>query len=353
VVSSLGHAVGVIDQISRVIAVGDTRLATAAVESEARRLLDTASPWRATMSVGPVVDQVLGLGPVAPFLRDPNVTDVVVNGPEEIWVDRGDGLERSDARFRSSEEVVAIVERVIAPLGLRIDRSAPMVDARLADGSRLHAVLPPAAVDGPLVAIRRFTQKVQSLDDLVEAGTATPDQVAMLRDAVVSEHTLLVSGGTGAGKTTLLNLLAAEIPANARVVTIEDAAELRLPGHVVRLEARPANSEGVGEITIRSLVKSALRLRPDRIVVGEVRGPEALDLVTALNTGHRGSMTTVHANSPREAIWKLETLALMEGTVSEAAIARQLEAAIDVVVQIERVPNGRVISVIDEGPWSS
>ncbi len=344
---------GVIDQISRVIASGDTRLAPVAVEFEARRLLQIASPWRESESVGPVVDRVLGLGPVEPFIRDPNVTDVVVNGPDEIWFDRGNGLELSDSRFRSSEEVITIVERVIAPLGLRVDRSAPMVDARLPDGSRLHAVLPPAAVEGPLVAIRRFTQKVKTLDDLVDAGTATADQVTLLRNAVIAGQTLVVSGGTGAGKTTLLNLLGAEIPENTRVVTIEDAAELRLPGHVVRLEARPANSEGVGEITIRSLVTSALRLRPDRIVVGEVRGPEALDLMVALNTGHRGSMTTVHANSPREAIWKLETLALMEGTVSEAAIARQLEAAIDIVVQIERTPAGRVISAIEEGSWSS
>ena len=344
---------GVIDQISRVIASGDTRLAPVAVELEARRLLQIASPWRESESVGPVVDRVLGLGPVEPFIRDPNVTDVVVNGPDEIWFDRGNGLELSDSRFRSSEEVITIVERVIAPLGLRVDRSAPMVDARLPDGSRLHAVLPPAAVEGPLVAIRRFTQKVKTLDDLVDAGTATADQVTLLRNAVIAGQTLVVSGGTGAGKTTLLNLLGAEIPENTRVVTIEDAAELRLPGHVVRLEARPANSEGVGEITIRSLVTSALRLRPDRIVVGEVRGPEALDLMVALNTGHRGSMTTVHANSPREAIWKLETLALMEGTVSEAAIVRQLEAAIDIVVQIERTPAGRVISAIEEGSWSS
>lgn len=352
-VACLGYAVGVIDQISRAIASGDTRLAPTAVEMEARRLLGNATPWRASEAVGPVVDRVLGLGPIEQFVRDPNVTDVVVNGPDEIWVDRGGGLELSDACFRSAEEVIAMVERVIAPLGLRVDRSAPMVDARLSDGSRLHAVLPPAAVEGPLVAIRRFTQRVKTLDDLIDVGTATPDQVAMLRKAVVSGQTLVISGGTGAGKTTLLNLLAAEIPDNARVVTIEDAAELRLPGHIVRLEARPANTEGVGEITIRSLVRSALRLRPDRIIVGEVRGAEALDLMVALNTGHRGSMTTVHANSPREAIWKLETLALMEGLVSEAGVARQLDAAIDIIVQIERTPTGRVISSIEEGSWSS
>jgi pilus assembly protein CpaF len=193
---------------------------------------------------------------------------------------------------------------------------------------------------------------METLEDLEGVGTATPEQLAMLRESVVKGQTLVVSGGTGAGKTTLLNLLAAEIPNDVRVVTIEDAAELRLPGHVVRLEARPANSEGVGEITIRSLVRSALRLRPDRIIVGEVRGPEALDLVTALNTGHRGSMTTVHANSPREAIWKIATLALMEGTVSEAGIARQLTAAVDMVVQIERSAGGRVISAVEGGPWN-
>jgi len=343
----------VIDQIGQIIALGGTTLTPNAVESEARRLLNSASPWRASESVTPVVDRVLGLGPVEPFLRDPDVTDIVVNGPNEIWIDRGNGLELSESRFRSSDEVVAVVERVIAPLGLRVDRSSPMVDARLADGSRLHAILAPAAIEGPLVAIRRFTQRVKALDDLSEVGTATTEQVAMLRDAVVNGLTVVVSGGTGAGKTTLLNLLAAEIPDDVRVVTIEDAAELQLPGHVVRLEARPANSEGVGEITIRSLVRSALRLRPDRIVVGEVRGPEALDLVTALNTGHRGSMTTVHANSPREAIWKITTLALMEGTVSEASIVRQLTSAVDIVVQIERSNEGRVISAIEEGPWNS
>lgn len=351
-VECLGYAVGMIDQIGQIIASGGTTLTPNSVESEARRLLDSASPWRASESVGLVVDRVLGLGPLEPFLRDPDVTDVVVNGPEEIWIDRGTGFELTDSRFRSSDEVISVVERAIAPLGLRIDRSSPMVDARLVDGSRLHAVLAPAAVDGPLVAIRRFTQRMETLEDLEGVGTATPEQLAMLRESVVKGQTLVVSGGTGAGKTTLLNLLAAEIPNDVRVVTIEDAAELRLPGHVVRLEARPANSEGVGEITIRSLVRSALRLRPDRIIVGEVRGAEALDLVTALNTGHRGSMTTVHANSPREAIWKIATLALMEGTVSEAGIARQLTAAVDMVVQIERSAGGRVISAVEGGPWN-
>lgn len=247
--------------------------------------------------------------------------------------------------------MLSTIERALAPTGLRIDRSAPMVDARLADGSRLHAVLPPAAVDAPLLAIRRFTQRVESLDDLVQAGTATEAQVATLVAAVAVGKTIVVSGGTGVGKTTLLNLLAGSIPPGQRIVTIEDAAELALPGHVVRLEARPANTEGTGEITIRALLRSALRLRPDRIIVGEVRGPEALDLVSALNTGHQGSLTTVHANSPAEAIWRLETLALSAGNTSEPAVRRQLEAAIDLVVQLERHGTGRrivEISAVDD-----
>jgi pilus assembly protein CpaF len=282
---------------------------------------------------------------------DPLVTDVLVNGPHEVWIDRGSGLELTSVRFESPGEIVTVVERALAPLGLRIDRSMPMVDARLPDGSRLHAVLPPASVTYPLVAIRRFTQRVTALGELVESGTATRDEVALLVGAVKERKTLVVSGGTGAGKTTLLNLLAAHIPTGERVVTVEDDAELSLPGHVVRLEARRANAEGAGEVTIRELLRSALRLRPDRIIVGEVRGAEALDLITALNTGHRGSMTTVHANSPEEAMWRLETLALSAGVGSETAVVRQLEASVDLVVQIERTSRGRIISsIVDRAP---
>jgi pilus assembly protein CpaF len=261
-------------------------------------------------------------------------------------VDRGGELERVEARFANEAEMYTMVERVIAPLGLRIDRSAPMVDARLADGSRLHAVVPPAAVDHPIVAIRRFTQAVTSLTQLRESGSATPDQVEGLSSAVSRRQTILVSGGTGSGKTTLLNLLAGLIPAGERVVTIEDAAELMIPGHRVRLEAHPSNAEGVGEVTIRQLLRTALRLRPDRIVVGEVRGKEAMDLVWALNTGHRGSMSTIHANSPQEALWRLETLALSAGDTSELAVRRQLMAAVDLVVQMERVGPLRTIREI-------
>lgn len=337
---------GVVERISRAIAVGDTALTSREVELEAGRLLGTESPWHGPRQIRHVVDRVTGLGPVQELLDDPDVSDVLVNGHDRIWVDRGLGLELVPTRFESDEDLVATVERVIAPLGLRLDRAAPMVDARLPDGSRLHAVLPPASVDHPLVAVRRFTQRVTSLDDLVDAGTATPSQRERLVAAVSARLTIVVSGGTGAGKTTLLNLLAGHIDPGERVVTIEDAAELSLPGHVVRLEARPANAEGAGAITIRALLRSALRLRPDRIIVGEVRGPEALDLISALNTGHRGSLTTVHANSPEEALLRLETLALSAGDVSEAAVTRQLRAAVDMVVQIERERKSRKIVAI-------
>lgn len=344
--AGVGDAVGLVDRISRAIAIGDTVLTPDDVAMEASRLLDTESPWHRPTRVADVVHQVTGLGPVQLLFEDPNVTDVLVNGHDEIWVDRGEGLERVQERFSSEGDVVAAVERAIAPLGLRIDRSFPMVDARLSDGSRLHAVLPPASVDHPLIAIRRFTQRVSTLTDLVETETATPSQIDHLVEAVRSRKTIVVSGGTGAGKTTLLNLLAGAIDPTERVVTIEDAAELSLPGHVVRLEARPPNAEGAGEITIRSLLRSALRLRPDRIIVGEVRGPEALDLISALNTGHRGSLTTVHANSPDEAMLRIETLALSAGDTSETAVTRQLRMAVDVVVQVERFRDMRKIVAI-------
>lgn len=344
--TGLGHAMGVVQRISRAIAVGPTSLEPLEVAIEARRLLETAAPWHGDGEVRDVVHAVTGLGPVQLFFDDPDVSDVLVNGPDEIWVDRGEGLERVTGSFGTADDLVAAIERAIAPLGLRIDRSSPTVDARLPDGSRLHAVLPPASVDKPLMAIRRFTQRVRSLDDLAAEGTITAAQLGDLVGAVRERRTIVVSGGTGAGKTTLLNLLATAIDPTERVVTIEDAAELRLPGHVVRLEARPPNAEGAGEITVRSLLKSALRLRPDRIIVGEVRGEEAFDLISALNTGHRGSLTTVHANSPHEAMLRLETLALSAGNTSETAIRRQLHAAVDLVVQIERVGSSRRVVAV-------
>lgn len=338
---------GIIERVSRAIAEGDVLLSPASVALEAERLLDLESPLRSSEAISGVVDRVIGLGPVQSLFDDADVSDVLVNGHDEVWVDRGRGLERVPHCFVSDEDLIAAVERVIAPLGLRLDRSAPMVDARLADGSRLHAVLPPAAVGRPLVAIRRFTQRVVSLEQLIGVGTATRGQVDLLAGAVRQRRTVVVSGGTGAGKTTLVNLLGAHIPDGERVVTIEDAAELNLPGHVVRLEARPPNAEGAGEITVRMLLRSALRLRPDRIILGEVRGPEALDLISALNTGHRGSLTTVHANSPREAMLRLETLAMSAGDVSESAVTRQLRSAVDLVVQVERTGGDRKIVAIE------
>jgi pilus assembly protein CpaF len=339
----MGDAMGVIDRVIGDIASGQVPLRRADVAAEADRLLSVASPRRASQWAGNVADRVLGLGPLQPLLEDEAITDILVNGPDEIWVDRGGALELVPGRFTGDMEIYTAVERVIAPLGLRIDRSSPMVDARLADGSRIHAVVPPAAVDHPIIAIRRFTQAITSLGQLQDSGSATADQIEQLTRAVSQRKTILVSGGTGTGKTTLLNLLATLIPSEERVVTIEDAAELRIPGHRVRLEAHPPNSEGVGEITIRQLLRSALRLRPDRIIVGEVRGAEAMDLIWALNTGHRGSLSTVHANSPQEALWRLETLALSAGDTAEEAVRRQLLAAVDLVVQMERVGSMRTI----------
>lgn len=338
----------VIDRMVRRLLASDVPLERARLTEAAHRLARTEAPMAGPDLVDSVVDALVGMGPIEMLLRDPGVTDVLVNGHDEVWVERRGRLERSPVGFPDDAAVVAALERVVAPLGLRIDRSSPSVDARLADGSRLHAVVPPAAVDGPVVAVRRFSQAVPDLDALEASGTADGDQVARLRRLVADRRNVVVSGGTGAGKTTLLNVLGGEIPDSERVVTIEDAAELSLPGHVVRLEAHPPNADGVGAVTIRSLLRSALRLRPDRIVLGEVRGPEALDMVWALNTGHRGSLSTVHANSPEEALWRLETLALSEGEVGAEAVRRQLGDAVHAIVQMERSDRGRRVAVIWE-----
>lgn len=318
----------------------------ARITHEANRVLAFESPRSDPGLVGSVVSDMIGLGPLDRLVGDESVTDILVNGPDEVWVDRHGVLELTGVSFASKQHLMATVERSLAGLGLRVDRSSPTVDGRLKDGSRLHVAIPPATVDYPVLAIRRFTKAVASFRHLVDTGAATDSQVEFLVASIREGLNIIVSGGTGAGKTTLLNLLAGAIPATERLVTVEDAAELDFPGHVVRLEAHPANAEGFGEVTIRQLLRSALRLRPDRIVLGEVRGAEALDLITALNTGHRGSMSTVHANSPEEAMWRLETLALLDGAASPQAISRQLASAIDLVVQMARLPEGRKVTTI-------
>lgn len=340
-----------IDRLVDTILLSDFPSERAALAQHVRRIVATEAPLAPPGIVEKVIDSLIGLGPLEELLREPEVTDVLVNSPTEIWVERSGQLERTGVSFGSDQAVVAAVERVIAPLGLRIDRASPMVDARLADGSRLHAIIPPAAVDHPIMAVRRFVPQAEDLGALVQLGSVNTDQARELRSIVESRKNLLVSGGTGAGKTTLLNVLSALIDDTERVVVVEDASELRLRGHVVRLEGRPANSEGTGDITLQQLIRSALRLRPDRIVVGEVRGPEALDLVNALNTGHSGSMSTLHANSPAEALWRLETLALMGArNLPAQAIRSQIRSAIDVVIQVERIGGRRRVTTIEHHP---
>jgi pilus assembly protein CpaF len=298
-----------------------------------------------------MVRDSVGLGPLEPLLADPGVEEVMVNGPGSVYVERGGRIEPTAVAFADEEELRNAIERILAPLGRRVDELSPMVDARLADGSRVNVVIPPLAIDGPLLSIRRFGARRPGPDELVALGTLTAAQRGELEAAVAGRRSVLVSGGTGSGKTTLLNALSSFIGPAERVVTIEDAAELRLrQPHVARLESRPAGVEGRGEVTIRDLLRNALRMRPDRIVIGEVRGAEALDLLTALNTGHDGALSTVHANSPADALARLETLALMAGVgLPHAAVAEQVRRGIDLVVQIERRGDGsRVVTEIAE-----
>ncbi len=327
---------------------GDLEAAVRELVDEKAVLLGTAD--REEVAARIVRDSV-GLGPLETLLADPGVEEVMVNGPGVVYVERGGRIEATDVAFADEEELRNAIERILAPLGRRVDELSPMVDARLADGSRVNVVVPPLALDGPLVSIRRFGARRPDPGELVALGTLTEAQRERLAAAVAERRSVLVSGGTGSGKTTLLNALSSFIAAGERVVTIEDAAELRLQQpHVVRLESRPAGVEGRGEVTIRDLLRNALRMRPDRIVIGEVRGPEALDLLTALNTGHDGALSTVHANSPADALARLETLALMAGLgLPHAAIAEQVQRGIDLVVHIERRRDGgRVVAEIAE-----
>ena len=289
-----------------------------------------------------IVRDSVGLGPLEVLLADPAVEEVMVNGPGCVYVERRGVLEPTDVRFEDEDNLRNAIERILAPLGRRVDELSPMVDARLADGSRVNVVIPPLAIDGPALSIRRFGATRPDPDQLVALGTIDAEQRRLLEEAVAGRRSVLVSGGTGSGKTTLLNALSSFIAPGERVVTIEDAAELRLQQpHVVRLESRPAGVEGRGEVTIRDLLRNALRMRPDRIVIGEVRGIEALDLLTALNTGHDGALSTVHANSPGDALRRLETLALMAGVgLPHAAVAEQVQRGIDLVVHLQRRPDG-------------
>jgi pilus assembly protein CpaF len=318
---------------------GDLRGAVRELVDEAAALL----PERDREEIAArIVRDSVGLGPLEVLLADPAVEEVMVNGPGRVYVERRGRIEPTDVVFADEEELRNAIERILAPLGRRVDELSPMVDARLADGSRVNVVIPPLAIDGPAVSIRRFGARRPGPDELVALGTLSAEQRRLLEAAVAARRSVLVSGGTGSGKTTLLNALSSFVSPGERLVTIEDAAELRLlQPHVVRLESRPAGIEGRGEVTIRDLLRNALRMRPDRIVIGEVRGAEALDLLTALNTGHDGALSTVHANSPADALSRLETLALMAGVgLPHAAVAEQVQRGIDLVVHLARGPDG-------------
>jgi pilus assembly protein CpaF len=322
------------------------RSPTAELPDEVRELVEVEAALlgaedQATL-VGRIMRDTVGLGPLEDLLGDPSVEEVMVNGPGSVYVERAGRIEPTGIRFADEEELRNTIERILAPLGRRIDELSPMVDARLADGSRVNVVIPPLSIDGPALSIRRFGAQRPDPQRLVELGTLGLAQCELLAAAVAGRSSVLVSGGTGSGKTTLLNALSSFISTGERVVTIEDAAELRLQQpHVVRLESRPSSIEGRGEVTVRDLLRNALRMRPDRIVIGEVRGPEALDLLTALNTGHDGALSTIHANSPADALSRLETLALMAGLgLPHEAIAEQVQRGIDLVVHLERCHEG-------------
>jgi pilus assembly protein CpaF len=298
-----------------------------------------------------ITDEILGLGPLEPLLRDETITEVMVNGPQQVYIEREGRLEMTNVTFQNDEHVMKIIQRIIAPIGRRIDESSPMVDARLADGSRVNCIIPPLSLVGPVLTIRKFAATPFTVEDLIRFGTATPDMFEFLEACVKARLNIFVSGGTGSGKTTMLNILSSFIPDDERIVTIEDAAELQLrQEHVVTLEARPSNIEGKGAVPIRELVKNALRMRPDRIVVGECRSAEALDMLQAMNTGHDGSMSTGHANTPRDMLSRLETMVLMAGMdLPLKAIREQIASAVDLIVHQNRLKDGsRKIVAITE-----
>jgi pilus assembly protein CpaF len=322
-----------------------SRLAEAVLAQEAMPL----SVAERDRLVSDVQHELFGLGPLEPLLKDPTISDILVNSAKTIYIERRGKIERTNVQFKDDEHLMRVIERIVSSVGRRIDESSPMVDARLQDGSRVNAIIPPLSIDGPVVSIRRFGSDPLKMASLVEFNALTKDIADMLQMVVTARLNVLISGGTGAGKTTLLNALSAYIPENERIVTIEDSAELQLQQpHVVRLETRPPNIEGRGEVTQRDLVKNALRMRPDRIVIGEVRGGEAIDMLQAMNTGHDGSLTTVHANTPRDAMARLETMIQMTGMrLSDRAMRQQIASALNLVVQVARMSDGsrRVTSI--------
>jgi pilus assembly protein CpaF len=298
-----------------------------------------------------IVAEILGLGPLEPFLADPTITEVMVNGSQDIYIERDGKIRKTNAVFESEEHLMRIIERIVAPLGRRIDESSPMVDARLPDGSRVNAIIPPISLVGPTVTIRKFSEDPLTVEQLIQFGTVGPEAMGLLEASVKARLNIVISGGTGAGKTTFLNVLSGYVPSDERVVTIENAAELQLrQEHVVTLESRPPNIEGRGEVTIQDLVINSLRMRPDRIIVGECRGPEAFDMLQAMNTGHEGSMTTIHANNARDALGRLENMILMAGMeLPHRAIREQIAAALDMIIQLERMRDGsrKVVTVAE------
>jgi pilus assembly protein CpaF len=290
-----------------------------------------------------ILDEIFGLGPIEPLLQDPTISDILVNTYRKVFIERNGRLEKSDVRFKDDRHLLQIIDRIVSAVGRRIDDSSPMVDARLADGSRVNAIIQPLALDGPHLSIRKFKKDVLSAPDLLRTETLTPAMLELCQGIVKARLNVLISGGTGAGKTTLLNMLSESIPASERIVTIEDSAELQLrQPHVVRLETRPANVEGAGEVSQRNLLINALRMRPDRIIMGEVRGAEAIDMLQAMNTGHDGSLTTLHANTPRDALARLETMISMAGlNLPEKGMRQQIASAINVLIQVERLSDGQ------------